>query len=229
MAGTRRLLAITMTFFLAGIPGSGKADALGIVVLADHANAGSQAAIEGTTVFDGDRLTTEAGGALRLQIGRDLVSLTEQSCVMVHKSARRAEMKFEAELVAGGVVLSVAKGIEAEIAASSARVRSAAETRGVIQVQKVAPYELVVFAERGVAEISYHGETETIAEGKSYRVLFRPDEDGTSGDQSAKKAGKRGKVLVLTAVGAAAATGIVLLSRGGSGGKTKSMESPDHP
>jgi len=113
--------------------------------------------------------------------------------------------------------------------ASSARVRSAAETRGVVQVRKVGPYELIVFAERGAAEISYHGETETIAEGKSYRVLLRPDEDGASGVQSAKKAGKRGKVLVLTAVGAATAAGIVLLSRGGSGGKTKSMESPDHP
>jgi hypothetical protein len=227
MAGTQRLLAIAMTFFLAGPAGSGKADALGIVVLADHANAGSQAAIEGTTVFDGDQLTTEVGGALRLQVGGDFVSLADQSCVMIHRGARGAEMEFEAELVSGGVTLSVAKGIEAEIVASSARVRSAAETRGVVQVRKVAPYELVVFAERGAAEISYHGETETIAEGKSYRVLLRPDEDGTSGEQSAKKAGKRGKVLVLIAVGAATAAGIVLLSRGGNGGK--SVESPDHP
>ena len=38
MAGTQPLLAVAMAFFLAGIPGSGKADALGIVVLADHAN-----------------------------------------------------------------------------------------------------------------------------------------------------------------------------------------------
>jgi hypothetical protein len=227
MAGTQRLLAIAMTFFLTGPTGSGNADALGIVVLADHANAGSQAAIEGTTVFDGDRLTTEAGGALRLQVGEDLVSLADQSCVMIHRGARGTGMEFEAELVPGGVTLSVAKGIEAEIVASSARIRSEAETRGVVQVRIVERNELLVFAKRGAAEISYHGETETIAEGKSYRVLLRPDEDGTSGDQSAKKAGKRGKVLVLIGVGAATAAGIVLLSRGGNGGK--SVESPDHP
>jgi hypothetical protein len=101
MAGTQRLLAITMAFSLAGTTGNGKADGLGIVVLADHANAGPQAAIEGTTVFDGDRLTTEAGGALRLQIGGDFVSLADQSCVMIHKGARGAEMEFEAELVSG--------------------------------------------------------------------------------------------------------------------------------
>ena len=227
MAGTQRLLAIAMTFSLAGIPGGGNADALGIVVLADHASSGSLAAAKGTTIYDGDRLSTDAGGALRLQVGRDLVSLADQSCVMIHRGARGAETEFEAELVSGGVTLSIAKGEGAEIVASSARVRSVAEMRGVVQVRMVGRYELLVFAERGAAEISYHGETETIAEGKSYRVLLRPDEDGTSGDQSAKKAGKRGKVLVLTAVGAATAAGIVLLSRGGSGGK--SVESPDHP
>jgi hypothetical protein len=135
--------------------------------------------------------------------------------------------EFDIELVSGAVVLSVKKGTDAEIVASSARVRSAVATRGVVQVRRVAPNELVVFAERGAAEISYHGETETIAEGKSYRVLLNSDEDGASGDPSAKKAGKRGKVLMLIAVGAATAAGIVWLSRGGSGGK--SVESPDHP
>ena len=138
-------------------------------------------------------------------------------------------MEFEAELVSGGVTLSIAKGEGAEILASSAHSRSEAETRGVVQVRMVGRYELLVFAERGAAEISYHGEIETIAEGKTYRVLLRPDEDGASGDQSAKKAGKRGRVLVLTAVGAATAAGIVLLSRGGNGGTVKGMESPDRP
>jgi hypothetical protein len=50
MAGTQRLLAITMAFSLAGFPRSAKPDALGIVVQADHASLSSQAASEGTTV-----------------------------------------------------------------------------------------------------------------------------------------------------------------------------------
>ncbi len=218
---------MAMAFSLAGTTGNGKANALGIVVLANHANAGSQAAIEGTTVFDGDRLTTEAGGALRLLVGGDLLSLADQSCVMIHRGARGAGMEFEAELVSGGVTLSIAKGERAEIVASSARIRSEVETRGVVQVRMVGRYELLVFAERGAAEISYHGETETIAEGKSYRVLLRPDEDGASGDQGAKKPGKRGKAIVVIAAATAVAAGIVLLSRSGNGGTTKGMESPD--
>jgi hypothetical protein len=227
MAGTQRLLAIAMTFFLAGIPGSGKEDALGIVVLADHASSGSLAAAEGTTIYDGDRLSTDAGGALRLQVGEAFVSMAEQSCVMVRKGASGAVKEFEAELVSGTVVLSVAKGTDAEIVASGARVRPLGAPRGVVQVRMVKPLELVVFARKGPAAISYHGESETVEEGKSVRVLLNPDEDGGPDVLGAKHSGSRGKAFAIVAVGAAVAAGIVLLSRGGSGGK--SVESPDHP
>jgi len=85
MAGTQRLLAIATTFFMAGNPGSGKTDALGIVVLADHASSGSLAAAEGrrSTMATGFRRT--AGGELRLQVGEAFLSMAEQSCVMVRK------------------------------------------------------------------------------------------------------------------------------------------------
>jgi len=227
MAGTQRLLAIAMAFFLAGIPGSGKADVLGIVVLADHANAGSLAAAEGTTIYDGDRFSTDAGGALRLQVGEAFVSLAEHSCVMVHKGASGAVKEFEAELVSGIVVLSVAKGTVVEIVASGARVRPLGAPRGVVEVRIVKPVEFVVFARKGPAVISYHGESETVEEGRSVRVLLNPDEDGGADVQGAKHSGRRGKAFAIVAVGAATAAGIVLLSRGGNAGK--SVESPDHP
>ncbi len=229
MAGTQRLLAIAMAFFLAGIPGSGKPDALGIVVRADHASSGSLAAAEGTMIYDGDRLSTEAGGSLQLQVAEAFLYLKDQSCVTVHRGTSGAAKEFEAELVSGAVVLSAPKGMDAEIVASSARVRAAAETRGVVQVRIVGPYELLVFAERGPAAISYHGDTETIAEGKSFRVLLNPDEDGAAGEQGAKKAGKRGKMIVLIGVGAATAAGIAVLWRGTNSGTGKGVESPDHP
>jgi hypothetical protein len=227
MAGIQRLLAIAMTFFLAGNPGGGNADALGIVVLADHASSGSLAAAEGTTIYDGDRLSTDAGGALRLQVGEAFLSLAEQSCVMVHKGGSGAEKEFEVELVSGTVVLSVAKGTDAEIVASGARVRPLGAPRGVAQVRLVKPLEIVVFARKGPAAISYHGESETVEEGRSVRVLLNPDEDGGPDVQGAKHSGRRGKAFAIVAVGAATAAGIVLLSRGGNGGK--SVESPDHP
>jgi hypothetical protein len=107
MAGTQRLLAITMTFSLAGIPSSAKSDALGIVVQADHASLGSQAASEGATVYDGDQLSTEAGGSLRLLIGETMLYVTEQSSLIVHQDTSVVAKEFEAELVSGTTVLSV--------------------------------------------------------------------------------------------------------------------------
>ena len=113
--------------------------------------------------------------------------------------------------------------------AGDAAMGPVAEPRGVVEVGIVGPNELLVFARRGPAQISYRGETETIAEGKSYRVRLNASEDATSGQQSAKKSGKRGKALVLIAVGAATAGGIAAIwagkDRGGKGG----VESPDRP
>jgi len=229
MAGTQRLLAIAMAFSLAGNSGNGKADALGVIVLADGAKLGSQAASEGTTIYDGDRLSTDAEGSLRLLVGEAFVYLPHNSCVTVHKGAGEALQEFEAELVSGTVVLSIKEGSAVEIIASSARIRSLAETRGVVEVGIAGPHELIVFAHRGPAQISYHGETETIAEGKSYRVLLNTSDEKVSGGQRAKKSGKRGKTLVLIAVGATAAAGIVALWRAGDRGTGPGVESPDRP
>jgi hypothetical protein len=95
--------------------------------------------------------------------------VTEQSSVIVHKDVNTVAKEFEAELVSGAAVLSVTAGTAAEIVAGSARVRPIAETRGIVQVRLVGPHELFAFARRGPAQICYRGESETIAEGKSYR------------------------------------------------------------
>ena len=223
MAGTQRLLAIAMAVFFANVPGRAKPDALGIVVLADRASLDSIAASEGTTVFDGDRLSTGAGGRMRLRIGEALLDLTADSSVVVHHNTTRVARDFQAELSSGTVVLSETPGSAAEIVASSAHVRPASETRGVVEVELVGPRELIVCARLGPAQISYQGESATIAGGKSYRVLLKSSEDGEPGAQGGKRPQKHGKALVLIAVAVAAVTGIVVwLDLRGS-------ESPDRP
>src|SRR5277367_332301 len=226
MAGTQRLLAIAMVFLPPGNPGNGNVDAVGMVLLADHARLGSQATAEGTTIYDGDRLSTDEEGSLQLRVGEALVYLPDRSCVTIHKGASGAAKEFEAELVSGRVVLSSTAGSTAEMVASSARIRPMAETRGVVQVGIAGPHELIVFARRGPAQISYRGETETIAEGKSYRVRLNDSEDGTPGEPDAKKPGRHGKALVLIVVGATATAGVAALWGGGTKG---SIESPDRP
>ncbi|MGC1617185.1 MAG: hypothetical protein WA765_01725 [Candidatus Acidiferrum sp.] len=228
MAGTQRLLAVTMSFslLLAGVPASGKTGALGIIVQAELANLGSAAASNGTTIYDGDHLSTAAGGSLRVAAGEAMLYLTEQSSVIVREAADGAAKEFEAELLSGGIEFSVAAGTPAAIMASSAWIRPLGEKRGVVQVRRVGPNELIVFARQGPARISYHGESETIEEGKSYRVLLNPSEDGaagggSAGDENTKKAGRPNKALLLVA--------LVVIVIATIPPVIKALESPDRP
>ncbi len=228
MIGTQRLLAIVMAFFLASISGRGVPNALGVIVQAEHASLGSHSASEGTTIFDGDRLSTGDGGSLRMVLGEAMLYLGERSSVIVHNDASGAAKQFQAELVSGAVVLSATAAEIGQIIASSARVRPVAEARGVVQVRLVAANELIVFAQRGPAEICYRGECETIPEGKSYRVMLNASDDSAAGAPGAIHSGMGGKAFVLIAIGVAAGAVIGATWGGGQGGQ-KGVESPDHP
>ena len=81
-----------------------------MVVLSDHAKLGSESAAEGTRVYDGDRLSTEADGSMRIMVGEAIVYLPDQSCVTLHKGASGAAKEFETDLVSGSVVLSETVG-----------------------------------------------------------------------------------------------------------------------
>ncbi|MGB8474289.1 MAG: hypothetical protein WCE61_09410 [Candidatus Acidiferrum sp.] len=226
MAGTQRLLAIVMAIFLTGIPGKSKADVLGVVVLADHASLDSEMASEGTTVYEGDRLSTEEGGSLQLRAGGAMVYFTEHSSAIVRRGASEGRSEFEAELAAGTVVLSVATGTTGEIDARSARIRPMSAERGVVQVRVVGAHELLVCAQRGPALISYHGESETVAEGKCYRVLLNLSEDDAPAGATTKKPAKYGKAFLIIAVGVVTAVGIIVVTKVGGG---SGVESPDRP
>jgi hypothetical protein len=97
--------------------------------------------------------------------------------------------------------------------------------RGVVQVRLVGPHELIAVARRGPAQISYRRESETIAEGKSYRGLLNSSDDGAPGEQGAQSSGKRGKGLLLIVVAVATAAALVAMW----GGTGRGVESPDRP
>lgn len=226
MAGTQRLLAAFMAASMTNVSGSGTPEALGVVVRAEHATLGSAAAAaEGTTVYDGDCVSTDEAGSARLRIGAAMLQLGEKSSVILHSEAVRDAKQFEAELLSGMAVLSTAAGTDGEIVASGARVRTVSITRGVIRVQRIGPYELIVFAQRGPAQISYHGDSETIPEGKSYRVMLNSSDDERTSGSGAKHPGKKRKTLLLIAIPAGAA-GLIF----GLWHETnKGVESPDRP
>ena len=174
-------------------------------------------------------MSTAEEGALTLRIGQAMLQLRERSSALLHSDTGREVTEFEPELISGTARLSVASGTSGEIVSSRAHVRTISETRGVVQVQRIGPNELIVFAQRGPALISYRGESETIAEGKSYRVLLNPSDGNAAGAGGAKQPTKRNKALLIVTVGVASAAGAALLWRGLERGSGKGIESPDQP
>jgi hypothetical protein len=223
MVGTQRLLAIAMVCLLVGISVQAKPDVLGIIVGSNAARLGAHSASEGTSVYDGDRLSTEAGGALRLRSGASMLYLAEESCVVIHRNSGGAG-SFGAELVSGQVVLLVPARSGSEVVARGATVAADSNGAAIVQVKVIGAKELVIFVRRGRARVSYREQTEIIAEGKTVRVVLDPMNDGASNNQGAKPPRGHGKAFEMIVVGGAAAAAIIIPLIYG-----QRYESPDRP
>jgi hypothetical protein len=223
----RFLLTLQMVFPLAGNSSPGRPAALGVVVEAYRAHLGGGAVSPGATVYDGDHLSTEEGGALRLRCNAALLDLAEKSAALVRHAEDVAQgLEAEAELVQGTLVFSTARAGELEIEAREAHIRPVGNGRTVAQVSVIGPKELHIYARRGAVLFSYRGESKTIAEGESYEVILDPPEDGSEDKQPAQKRRRPPKAFLLVAGGAGAAAAVVIVHEKH---EHKEIESPDRP
>ena len=219
------LLALEMAFLLAGNSGPGRPAVLGVVVQAHRAHVNTAAVSDGATVYDGDQFSTEAGGTLRLRGEAAALDLAEESTVLL-RSTGSGVQEIEAELIKGTVVFSTVRPAAVEIVAKEARIRSAAKARTIGQVSVIGPKELRIFAKRGSLQFSYRGDSETVAEGQSYRVILDPPEGDPKNKKDIKAARQRKKFLLLAISGGAGGAGVVAYEMRHH---HKPPESPDRP
>ncbi len=223
----RSLLTLQMVFLLAETSSPGRPAVMGMVVEAYRAHLGGGAVSPGATVYDGDHLSTEEGGALRLRCNAALLDLAEKSAALVRHAEDVAQgLEAEAELVQGTLVFSTARAGELEIEAREAHIRPVGNGRTVAQVSVIGPKELHIYARRGAVLFSYRGESKTIAEGESYQVILDPPEDGSDKTQPAQKRRRPPKAFLLVAGGAGAAAAVVIVHEKH---EHKEIESPDRP
>lgn len=95
------------------------------------------------------------------------------------------------------------------------------------EVSIFGPNELHVYARRGQLQLLYRGETETIAEGESYRVILDPSDDPAKKKRAVKGARERKTFLLLATTGAVAGAAAAAALHENHG--HKKMESPDRP
>ena len=196
---------------LAAPPAS--APALGVITQAQRANVGNGAATTGSTIFDGDLLSTDKEGALRVRIGSSQAYLFNSGEAVVHQSADG----FSANLTRGGLVLSSGKGQTFHLLADGATIQPGTSQPTVAQVTWVSPKELEVISRKGALQVSMEGETQTVADGASYRMIIDPasvaagQPNPAADPQNAASTGKNKFLLVLLGAAAAAVTvGVIL-------------------
>ena len=203
-------------------PSPAKVVPLGMVTHAERAHVGEAAASVGSTIYDGDRLSTEAGGVLRISGPYLTLQLDAQSILTLRRPASK-EGSAEADLACGTLVLSAARNGSVSVVADDALIRPAANA-ALAHIRVVNPKELRIYAQRGALEFSYHGESKVVAEGAAYRVLLDPSEKEAVALESEPANQKPPMVhhkFLLIAIGIAAGIPIPVV--------VHDMESPDKP
>jgi hypothetical protein len=217
----RRLVATALAFSVAGIPMPARVTALAVLTQADHAHVSGSPASAGTTIYDGDLLSTDNSGVLRLHTKSAMLYLAGQSNIVLHN----AEKGVQAQLAGGTAVFSSVHAAAIEIHADEARIRPVADVPTIAQISIIGPKELSISARRGSLEFSYHDDSEVIPEGASYRVVLDPPNDqgpyAPGKDQPVKKPSRRRKAFMFILIGGGAALGGWLIH--------ELIESPDEP
>lgn len=198
---------------------------LGMVIEADRAHINNSLKVTaGATVFNGDRFSTEAGGVLFLRGGKAMLELAQESEVMVRSKPDGAR-GLQAELGKGTLNFHVVGTDELGILAEGARIRPATEAPTVGRVSINGMKDLRVYATHGVVQFSYRGETETIADGESYRVILDPPEKDAKNKGPNKAARQQKAFLFIAIVGGAVGAGVGIYESH----RHKHVESPDRP
>lgn len=180
---------------------------LGIVVFAEHAHVGTAAASAGSTLYAGDKLTTEPTGSIQVRTGAARF-LLEGGAVATLSSD---EAPLAATLTAGTAMFSTSAARAFTLHFANAAIRANTDMPTAGQVSVVNSRELLVKSTRGSLAFSAGGETRLVAEGTAYRVILDPTaselataashEKANDSQSGAQRAGEISRVIPDVTVG----------------------------
>jgi hypothetical protein len=201
---------------------------LGTVIAAERAHVGEAGADVGTTVYSGDRVSTDSEGSMQVRAGAARLLLLSSSTAIVNSD----EGSPSAKLLLGTATFSTGNAHAFTLYVSTAAIRSNTDVPTIGTVTYVNDKELLVTARRGSLIVTVENEEQIVAEGTSYRVLLDPaiaqgpegagagnKPQGGGGQGGPLKAG-RSRFLLLTTALIAAGTGVAIYA---------AVESPFRP
>lgn len=224
----RAVLAALLSYSLLLISVNGSTAApMGTITAATSAHIGATAASSGSTVFGGDRLSTEKLGSIQIRAGaaRFLLAGASSAALNVKDGVPAAT------LLSGTAVFSTANAKAFLLHASTADIRPQSDAPTVAQVTYVNDKELRVRTTRGSLAITVEDETQFVPEGTAYRVILDPSSyyasespqgpagAGVGSGKPPRKAG-RSRFLLMAIIITGVATGVALY---------EALQSPDKP
>jgi hypothetical protein len=159
---------------------------LGTVVFADRAHVGAALASVGTTVFGGDRLSTEQAGSMQLRAGAARLLLSSSSIVTVVQENGLPS----ATLTSGAATFSTANSKAFALNVATAVIRPNSDQPTIGQVTILSPRQFVVKCTRGSLTITVEDDSRVIPEGAAYRVVLDASESAEA--QGPRGAGTKG-------------------------------------
>jgi len=149
----RALCAAALSLSLVTVPVWGTStpnvSPLGTVIAADRAHVGEAAADVGTTVYGGDRLSTEAQGNVQVRAGAARLLLLSSSAAIVNDT----EGAPSAKLLLGTATFSTGNAHAFTLFASKAAIRPQTDAPTIGQVTYLNEKELLVTSRRGVLTV----------------------------------------------------------------------------
>jgi hypothetical protein len=204
------------------LPAPNSSSPLGTITFAERAHVGASAASLGSTLFGGDRLSTEVLGTLQIRTSGARLHLSATSSAILLQE----QQSPAAILTRGTVTFSTASRDAFRLHAFSATIKANSNQPTVGQVAILGNNEFLVKSTRGSLVCSVDGEEKVIAEGDGFRVLLDAPEAADQGPAGSggnryppRKAGRSKAVFFLIA--AVAIPTIILVH--------EALESPDRP
>jgi hypothetical protein len=200
---------------------------LGTIITADRAHIGEAGASVGTTVYSGDRVSTDLQGSMQVRAGAARLLLLSSSAAIVNDN----EGAPSAKLVRGTATFSTGNARAFTLYASKAAIRAQTDGPTIGTVTYVDDKELVVSARRGGLTVSVEDEVQVVPEGSSFRVLLDPEAQGPEGAGAGGQQGGHNKGNGPLVAGRSRflmiATGLIIV--GTSLAIYKACESADRP
>jgi hypothetical protein len=179
-------LALLVSFSLLSTPlRAAPSSWLGTIVYADRARLATGEAHVGTTVYSGDKLSTDQSGSVQVRTGaaRFLLSGASSAAFSQEDATPAATLAF------GTATFSTANSRAFALHVASAVIRPSSDRPTVGKVTVLNTKELVVQSSRGSLSIAVEDDVREIPEGTAYRVVLDPNAADPQGPRGAGSKG----------------------------------------